>query len=116
MAFTRLGSLKNFDRVDYWLASIMKNLSLQFLHNQDVAIMLHEIPDVEDSSEIHDVLDLDVLESLIKKLPRAIRKCSGSPCLKISHTRRFRRYSGIAPQLVVISVVSCEGDDAQADC
>ena len=27
---------QNFDRVDYWLASIMKNLSLQFLHNQDV--------------------------------------------------------------------------------
>lgn len=27
VAFTRLDSLRDFDRVDYWLATIMKNLS-----------------------------------------------------------------------------------------
>ncbi len=97
VAFTRLGSLKNFDRVDYWLASIMKNLSLQFLHNQDVAIMLHEIPDVEDSSEIHDVLDLDVLESLIKKLPKGYQKVFRLAVLENKSHKEISKILGIAP-------------------
>ena len=43
VAFTRLESLRDYNRVDYWLATIMKNLSLQFLQMQDVTKMLHRI-------------------------------------------------------------------------
>ena len=34
IAFTSIGSLKNGDRVDAWLTSIMKNLSLQYLKDE----------------------------------------------------------------------------------
>lgn len=73
VAFTRLDSLRNLDRVDYWLATIMKNLSLQFLNSQDLEDILHEVPDIEDISDIEDIIDLDTLESLIKQLPEGYR-------------------------------------------
>ncbi len=44
-AFTRLDSLRDTDRVEYWLATIMKNLSLKFLQSQNVAAILEEIPE-----------------------------------------------------------------------
>ncbi|MDE6693731.1 MAG: sigma-70 family RNA polymerase sigma factor, partial [Muribaculaceae bacterium] len=34
VALTRLSSLRSAESVEYWLASIMKNLSLQFLQGQ----------------------------------------------------------------------------------
>lgn len=45
VAFTRLDSLRDPEHIDYWLATIMKNLSLKFLQSQNIATILKEIPD-----------------------------------------------------------------------
>ena len=45
----------------------MRNLSLRFLSSQDVGQVLHDIPEVEDCGEIEDIMDMDVLETLIRK-------------------------------------------------
>lgn len=97
VAFTRLGSLRDFDRVDYWLASIMKNLSLQFLHSQDVAGMLHDLPDMEDVPEIDEIIDLEVLEKLIRKLPDGYQKVFRLAVLENKSHKEIAGLLGIAP-------------------
>lgn len=97
VALTRLGSLRDPDRVDYWLATIMKNLSLQFLHSQDVAQMLHDLPEIEDTPELESVIDLDVLESLIKKLPEGYQKVFRLAVLENKSHKEIAKLLGIAP-------------------
>lgn len=97
VAFTRLRSLRDFDRVDYWLASIMKNLSLQFLHSQDVAGMLHDLPDMEDVPEIDEIIDLEVLEKLIRKLPDGYQKVFRLAVLENKSHKEIAGLLGIAP-------------------
>lgn len=97
VAFTRLGSLRDRSRVDYWLASIMKNLSLQFLQSQDVAGLLHDIPEMEDTPEINEIIDLEVLESLVRKLPTGYQKVFRLAVLENRSHKEIARLLGIAP-------------------
>lgn len=97
IAFTRLNSLRDFDHVDYWLATIMKNLSLRFLHNQDVASMLHEIPEVEDTPDFEDIIDFTTLESLIRKLPPGYQKVFRLAVLENKSHKEIAGILGIAP-------------------
>lgn len=97
VAFTRLNSLRDADKVDYWLATIMKNLSLQFLQAQDVAEMLHEVPDVEDTPQIDEIIDLPTLESLIKKLPPGYQKVFRLAVLENKTHKEIAKLLGIAP-------------------
>ncbi|MDE6335578.1 MAG: sigma-70 family RNA polymerase sigma factor, partial [Muribaculaceae bacterium] len=97
VAFTRLGSLRDADKVDYWLATIMKNLSLQFLQSQDVAQMLHDIPEVEDTPQIDEIIDLATLETLIKKLPAGYQKVFRLAVLENKSHKEIAKLLGIAP-------------------
>ena len=97
IAFTRLNSLRDFDHVDYWLATIMKNLSLRFLHNQDVASMLHEIPEVEDTPDFEEIIDFTTLESLIRKLPPGYQKVFRLAVLENKSHKEIAGILGIAP-------------------
>lgn len=97
IAFTRLNSLRDFDHVDYWLATIMKNLSLRFLHNQDVASMLHEIPEVEDTPDFEEIIDFTTLESLIRKLPPGYQKVFRLAVLENKSHKEIADILGIAP-------------------
>lgn len=97
VAFTRLESLRDYNRVDYWLATIMKNLSLQFLQMQDVTKMLHEIPEVEDTPELDEIIDMDILESLIRKLPPGYQKVFRLAVLENKSHKEIAGLLGIAP-------------------
>ena len=97
VAYTRLASLRDFDRVEYWLATIMKNLSLQFLHAQDVTKILHDIPEVEDTPEIDDILGIEVIESLILKLPPGYQKVFRLAVLENKSHKEIGKLLGIAP-------------------
>lgn len=97
IAFTRLKTLRDYDHVDYWLATIMKNLSLQFLRLQDVGAMLHEIPETEDTPLAEDFLDMETLESLIKKLPKGYQKVFRLAVLENKSHKEIARILGISP-------------------
>ena len=98
VAFTRLDSLRDFDRVDYWLATIMKNLSLKFLNGQDVACVLHELPEVEDTPAMDDILDMAVLESLVRRLPEGYQKVFRLAVLENKSHNEIAGLLGIAPK------------------
>ncbi len=97
VAFTRLKSLRNTDTVEYWLATIIKNLSLQFLQAQSVEKILHDIPEVEDTPEFEDIIDLSVLESLIQKLPKGYQSVFRLAVLENKTHKEISKILGIAP-------------------
>lgn len=97
VAFTRLKSLRNPESVEYWLASIMKNLSLQFLQSQDVVTILHELPEVEETPEFSDIIDLPVLETLIQKLPKGYQTVFRLSVLENKTHKDIAKILGIAP-------------------
>lgn len=97
IAFTRLKTLCDYDHVDYWLATIMKNLSLQFLRLQDVGAMLHEIPETEDTPLADEFLDMETLESLIKELPTGYRNVFRLAVLENKSHKEIAEILGISP-------------------
>lgn len=96
-AFARIDSLRDPERVDYWLATIMKNLSLKFLQSQNVASILEEIPDMEDDAEIDEVIDFETLEKLIMQLPDGYRKVFRLAVLENKSHKEISKILGIAP-------------------
>lgn len=98
VAFTRLRTLRDYDHADYWLATIMKNLALQFLHLQDVGAMLHDIPDTADTPAIDEFLDMETLESLIKELPAGYQKVFRLAVLEKKSHNDIARILGISPK------------------
>ena len=97
IAFTRLSSLRNPDHMEYWLATIMKNLSLQFLHSQDVATLIDELPDIEDSPDMDEIIDMATLENLILKLPPGYQKVFRLAVLENKSHKEISKLLGIAP-------------------
>ena len=97
IAFTRLESLRDSDRVDYWLATIMRNLSLKFLKSRDVALLMDELPDIEDPQLIENVLDFDVLTSLVDSLPTGYKNVFRLAVYENKSHKEISQILGIAP-------------------
>lgn len=97
VAFTRLDSLKNTDRVDYWLATIMRNLSLKFLKSHDVAQILHELPETDDVQPIENIIDFDILLSLIETLPAGYKNVFRLAVFENKSHKEISQILGIAP-------------------
>lgn len=97
VAFTRMRDVKDPSRIQFWLASIMRNLALQFLREQDINVVLHEIPEVEDAKDLEDIIDLDVLEAMIRKLPAGYGKVFRLSVLENKSHKEIARILGIEP-------------------
>ncbi len=100
VAFTRISTLRDPDRLEYWLATIMKNLSLQYLQQQDVAEILHDIPEMEDTDDvppIEEIIGMDVLEQLIGRLPDGYQKVFRLTVLENKTHKEIGKMLGIAP-------------------
>ncbi len=97
-AFTRLESLREPERVEYWLATIMKNLSLKFLQSQNIETILDSLPnDVAEDADVDEVIDFDTLESLIKQLPAGYQKVFRLAVLENKSHKEISKILGIAP-------------------
>ncbi|MDE5791044.1 MAG: sigma-70 family RNA polymerase sigma factor [Muribaculaceae bacterium] len=97
IAFTRLDSLRDSERIDYWLATIMRNLSLKFLKSRDVAQLIDDLPDVEDSQLIENVVDFDILTSQIDSLPAGYKNVFRLAVFENKSHKEISQILGIAP-------------------
>ncbi|MDE6409593.1 MAG: sigma-70 family RNA polymerase sigma factor [Muribaculaceae bacterium] len=97
IAFTRLDSLRDSERIDYWLATIMRNLSLKFLKSRDVAQLIDDLPDVEDPQLIENVVDFDILTSLIDSLPAGYKNVFRLAVFENKSHKEISQILGIAP-------------------
>ncbi|MDE6697067.1 MAG: sigma-70 family RNA polymerase sigma factor [Muribaculaceae bacterium] len=96
-AFTRLDTLRDADRIEFWLATIMKNLSLKYLQAQTVTSILQEIPETAEEQELEDILDFATLETLIRKLPEGYQKVFRLAVLEGKSHKEISEILGIAP-------------------
>ncbi|MDE6200082.1 MAG: sigma-70 family RNA polymerase sigma factor, partial [Muribaculaceae bacterium] len=101
IAFASIASLKNAERVDAWLTSIMKNLSLQYLrdessHNSvpmpDTAIADNVVPE----GEVRE-LTWEELDKIIEKLPEGYGNVFRLAVLDGLSHKEIAALLGIAP-------------------
>ncbi|MDO5395792.1 MAG: sigma-70 family RNA polymerase sigma factor [Bacteroidales bacterium] len=102
IAFTSIGSLKNRARIEAWLTSIMKNLSLQYLKDEsshisvpmsDTAIADNAVASVDNARE----LTWEELDKIINKLPDGYGKVFRLAVLDGLSHKEIAALLGIAP-------------------
>lgn len=102
IAFTSIGSLKNRARIEAWLTSIMKNLSLQYLKDEsshisvpmsDTAIADNAVASVDNARE----LTWEELDKIINKLPDGYGKVFRLAVLDGLSHKEIATLLGIAP-------------------
>ncbi|MDE6290789.1 MAG: sigma-70 family RNA polymerase sigma factor [Muribaculaceae bacterium] len=96
-AFTRIDSLRDPEHIEFWLATIMKNLSLKYLQAQTVTSILEEIPDIVEEPEIDDILDFATLETLVRQLPEGYQKVFRLAVFEGKSHKEISEILGIAP-------------------
>lgn len=97
-AFTRIDTLQDPAKIDHWLATIIKNLSLKFLQEQSVVSLLNEIPEEpSDDCEIDNIIDFETLETLICRLPDGYQKVFRLAVLENKTHKEIAQILGIAP-------------------
>ncbi len=97
VAFTRLDTIRDPEHLDFWLATIMKNLSLKYLQAQTITSILDEIPENIEEPELDDILDFATLESLIRQLPEGYQKVFRLAVLENKSHKEISEILGIAP-------------------
>lgn len=95
--FTRIGDVRECDRLEYWMASIMKNLCLSYLSQLDLTTLLNEDIAVPDLPELDDLLGYDELMALINRLPDGYRNVFKLAVLDGKSHREIGRILGIEP-------------------
>ncbi len=102
IAFTSIGSLRNGARIEAWLTSIMKNLSLQYLKDEsshisvpmsDTAIADNAVVSVDNARE----LTWEELDKIINKLPDGYGKVFRLAVLDGLAHKEIAALLGIAP-------------------
>ena len=72
--FSRINQLREAEKLEYWMGTIMKNLSLQYLKEQDVVQPLADDYDAIDIPKFEDSISLEELEIMINRLSKGYRK------------------------------------------
>lgn len=102
IAYTSIGSLKNGAKIEAWLTSIMKNLSLQYLKDEsshisvpmsDTAIVDNAITSADNARE----LTWEELDKIIDKLPEGYGKVFRLAVLDGLSHKEIAALLGIAP-------------------
>lgn len=97
VAFTRIDTLRDPENIEFWLATIMKNLSLKYLQAQTVTSILEEIPEIVEETEVEDILDFTIFETLIGQLPEGYRNVFRLAVLEGKTHKEISEILGIAP-------------------
>lgn len=97
VAFTQISSLRNPDKLEYWLGTIMKNLSIQHLNQVELNTLLDDECDITDMPEIQNIISMEELEAIINKLPKGYRKVFKLAVLDNKSHREIGKLLGIAP-------------------
>ena len=102
IAFASIASLKNAEKVDAWLTSIMKNLSLQYLKDESshISVPMSDTAIADNISETIDEgreLTWEELDKIIEKLPEGYGKVFRLAVLDGLSHKEIATLLGIAP-------------------
>lgn len=94
---TRIGEVRQPDRLEFWMGTVMKNLCLKYLSEVDVLEILEDENDVPDIPPIDDILSYDELQIIINRLPEGYRRIFKLAVLEGKSHKEIGRMLGIAP-------------------
>ncbi|MDE7146196.1 MAG: sigma-70 family RNA polymerase sigma factor [Duncaniella sp.] len=97
VAFTQINKLRNCDKLEFWLGTIMKNLSIQYLNQEELTTLLNDDVDVPEIPEIHTLISYEELEAIINMLPDGYRKVFKLAVLDNMSHAEIGKLLGIAP-------------------
>lgn len=96
--FSRINQLREAEKLEYWMGTIMKNLSLQYLKEQDVVQPLADDYDAIDIPKFEDSISLEELEIMINRLSKGYRKVFKLAVLENKSHKEIAKLLGISEQ------------------
>lgn len=96
--FSRINQLRDAEKLEYWMGTIMKNLALQYLKEQDFIQLLADDYDALDIPEFEDSITIEELEIMINRLPMGYRKVFKLAVLENKSHKEIAKLLGISEQ------------------
>lgn len=94
---THLSQLRSDDQLESWMASIMKNLSIQYLKSVDRFANLDDCEDFEDDQYVEEFISVGELEAIINKLPDGYRTVFRLSVIQNKTHKEIGILLGVAP-------------------
>lgn len=95
--FTNLEKLKDENSFEFWMGSIMRNISLKYLERMDLFSMLEEDIDIIDVPDTNDILSYEELNTIIEKLPNGYKTIFRLAVLENKSHKEISKILGITP-------------------
>lgn len=96
--FSRINQLQNEEKLEYWMGTIMKNLSLRYLKEQDFIQLLTEDYDTPDIPDFEESITMEELEIMINRLPVGYQKVFRLAVLEHKTHKEIAKLLGISEQ------------------
>lgn len=96
--FSRIHQLRDAEKLEYWMGTIMKNLALQYLKEQDFIQLLAEDYDTPDTPDFEESITIEELEIMINRLPIGYRKVFKLAVLENKTHKEIAKLLGISEQ------------------
>lgn len=96
--FSRINQLRNAEKLEYWMGTIMKNLALRYLKEQDFVQLLTEDYDTPDTPDFEKSITIEELEIMINRLPIGYQKVFRLAVLENKTHKEIAKLLGISAQ------------------
>ena len=96
--FSRINQLRNAEKLEYWMGTIMKNLALQYLKEQDFIQLLPEEYDTPDIPDFKESITIEEMEIMINRLPVGYQKVFRLAVLENKTHKEIAKLLGISAQ------------------
>ena len=97
VVLTHIGDVRYPEKLEFWMGTIMKKLSVKYLSQLDVMTILDEDADFEDTGDIEEILSYKELEEIINRLPDGYRRIFKLAVLENKSHKEIGALLGIAP-------------------
>ncbi len=97
LIFSRIGEVRNPASLKVWMASVFKNLCLDYLASLDVTSLLEEEPDIIDVPELDEIIPYEELVGIINRLPKGYRDVFRLAVLENKSHKEIGKILGINP-------------------
>lgn len=96
--FSHINQLRNAEKLEYWMGTIMKNLALQYLKEQDFIQLLTEEYDTPDIPDFEESITIEEMEIMINRLPVGYQKVFRLAVLENKTHKEIAKLLGISAQ------------------
>ena len=97
LIFSRIGEVRNPLKLEYWMASIIKNLCLDYLESLDITSLLDEERDIPETPELSEIIPYDELLLIIERLPKGYKEIFRLAVLENKSHKEIGKILGINP-------------------